>query len=119
MKSVFALSFIASASAFAPVAQRPSTSTRLAEQPENKEDLWTSSKDGPEKSQALPFAARPKILDGTLPADVGFDPFGFAGTDKASLAYMREAEIKHCRLAMLAVVGWVAAEILDKVRLRE
>lgn len=27
---------------------------------------------------------------------------------------MREAEIKHCRLAMLAVVGWPIAELLDK-----
>jgi hypothetical protein len=28
--------------------------------------------------------------------------------------YMREAEIKHCRLAMLAVVGWPLAELFDK-----
>ena len=27
---------------------------------------------------------------------------------------MREAEIKHCRLAMLAVVGWPLAELWDK-----
>lgn len=27
---------------------------------------------------------------------------------------MREAEIKHCRLAMLAVIGWPLAELLDK-----
>ena len=41
-------------------------------------------------------------------------PFGFAGQDMATLAYMREAEIKHCRLAMLAVVGWPLAELFDK-----
>jgi hypothetical protein len=41
-------------------------------------------------------------------------PFGFAGADKASLIYMREAEIKHSRLAMLAVVGWPIAELWDK-----
>ena len=41
-------------------------------------------------------------------------PFGFAGADKASLLYMREAEIKHGRLAMLAVVGWPIAELFDK-----
>lgn len=41
-------------------------------------------------------------------------PFGFAGADKQSLIYMREAEIKHCRLAMLAVVGWPLAELWDK-----
>ena len=32
----------------------------------------------------------------------------------ANLLFMREAEIKHCRLAMLAVVGWPLAELLDK-----
>lgn len=41
-------------------------------------------------------------------------PFGFAGADKQSLIYMREAEIKHSRLAMLAVVGWPLAELWDK-----
>lgn len=43
-----------------------------------------------------------------------FSPFGFAGADKESLIYMREAEIKHSRLAMLAVVGWPIAELWDK-----
>lgn len=69
---------------------------------------------GMEMSKALPFVPRPKLLDGTLPGDVGFDPFGFAGNDMASLMWMREAEIKHGRLAMLAVVGWPLAELLDK-----
>lgn len=32
----------------------------------------------------------------------------------ASLLNMREAEIKHSRLAMLAVVGWPIAELFDK-----
>lgn len=32
----------------------------------------------------------------------------------ATLAYMREAEIKHSRLAMLAVIGWPLAELFDK-----
>lgn len=65
-------------------------------------------------SQALPFAPRPKLLDGTLAGDVGFDPFGLAGDDKDSLVYKREAEIKHGRLAMLAAVGWPFAELFDK-----
>merc|ERR1712151_445575 len=52
--------------------------------------------------------------DGTMAGDVGFDPFNFAGADKASLMYMREAELKHSRLAMLAVVGWPLAELWDK-----
>ena len=40
-------------------------------------------------------------------------PFGFA-QDKETLWYMREAEIKHSRLAMLAAVGWPLAELFDK-----
>ena len=77
-----------SAAAFAPAqSSRQSTSLSMA--------------DG-DKSQALPFLARPKHLDGALAADVGFDPLGFGGGDKASLMNMREAELKHSRLAMLA-----------------
>eukprot|EP00529_Nitzschia_sp_RCC80_P001442 CAMPEP_0113452300 /NCGR_PEP_ID=MMETSP0014_2-20120614/6776_1 /TAXON_ID=2857 /ORGANISM="Nitzschia sp." /LENGTH=237 /DNA_ID=CAMNT_0000343669 /DNA_START=113 /DNA_END=826 /DNA_ORIENTATION=- /assembly_acc=CAM_ASM_000159 len=102
-----------SATAFAPPAsQHTATTTTTAL------NLWgePTEKDGEagQKSQALPFAPRPKLLDGSLAADVGFDPFGFAGADKASLLYMREAEIKHSRLAMLAVVGWPLAELWDK-----
>merc|ERR1712127_833242 len=65
-------------------------------------------------SKALPFAKRPANLDGSFPGDVGFDPFGFGGDSKESLTYMREAEIKHGRLAMLAAVGWPIAELFDK-----
>jgi len=32
---------------------------------------------------------------------------------KLTLQWMREAEIKHCRLAMLAVVGWPLSELLN------
>jgi hypothetical protein len=56
----------------------------------------------------------PNVVSLYTRTQVGFDPFGFAGADKASLNYMREAEIKHSRLAMLAVVGWPLAELLDK-----
>jgi dihydropteroate synthase len=51
-------------------------------------------------SQALPFAERPPALDGSMVGDVGFDPLGFA-KDQENLVNMREAEIKHGRLAML------------------
>ena len=71
----------ASAAAFAPSSQRAAT-TSTSLNAEGKSEM----------SQALPFAPRPKLLDGTLPGDVGFDPFGFAGDDKASLVNQREAE---------------------------
>mmetsp|Transcript_40718 Transcript_40718/g.49554 ORF Transcript_40718/g.49554 Transcript_40718/m.49554 type:complete len:251 (-) Transcript_40718:159-911(-) len=94
---------------------------RLLNAKNNEDDssLWNDEpsigKNGlSDMSRALPFAPRPKLLDGTLAGDVGFDPFGFAGQDKVSLLFMREAEIKHSRLAMLAVVGWPLAELFDK-----
>lgn len=66
----------------------------------------------PKKKVALPakwlpiggFKA-PLTLDGSLAGDVGFDPLGFAKSAK-TLFWMREAEIKHGRLAMLAAIGW-------------
>jgi hypothetical protein len=81
------LTYVGSTSAFvAPVristsaaAQLSSSSSSLA-MIETKDDKM---------SKALPFAQRPKLLDGSMPGDVGFDPFGFGGADKISLINMR------------------------------
>jgi hypothetical protein len=56
-------------------------------------------------SQSLPFLKRPAALTGKLAGDVGFDPLGFA-KDEAELMNLRQAEVKHARLAMLAAAGW-------------
>jgi len=70
-----------------------------------------------------PFPARPPYLDGTYSADVGFDPLGLveregwwwkvagARTPARRVAWMREAEVKHARLAMLAAAGWPLSEL--------
>lgn len=47
-----------------------------------------------------------------LAGDYGFDPLSLAG-DAKTLAWYREAEMKHARLAMLAAVGWPVAEIVN------
>lgn len=60
----------------------------------------------PEMSESLPFMMRPPALDGTMVGDVGFDPLGFAKT-KEDLVNYREAEIKHCRLAMLVSFNFI------------
>ena len=66
------------------------------------------------KAQWIPMNVNaPLMLDGTLAGDVGFDPLGFARS-KSSLYWMREAEIKHARLAMLAAVGWPISELWHK-----
>jgi hypothetical protein len=45
-----------------------------------------------------------------MPGDVGFDPLGLSSAG-IPLGWMREAELKHGRVCMLAVVGWIAADI--------
>lgn len=49
-------------------------------------------------------------MDGTHAGDFGFDPLGLSQSN--DLYVMQEAEARHGRLAMLAVVGWPAAELL-------
>jgi Chlorophyll A-B binding protein len=44
------------------------------------------------------------------PGDYGFDPLGIANT-KPKLKRMREIELKHARIAMLATVGWPISEL--------
>jgi Chlorophyll A-B binding protein len=65
-------------------------------------------------SDSLPFLPRPLLLDRTMPGDVGFDPFNLSGDSEQTLYNMREAEIKHSRLAMLAAIGWPLSELYDK-----
>lgn len=62
-----------------------------------------------EKSKAIPFLKRPPALDGTMAGDIGFDPLLIS--DKWSLAWSREAELKHARVCMLATLGYVAVDL--------
>ena len=66
-----------------------------------------------ERSKALPFLKRPALLDGSMAGDYGFDPLGLSEINGVGidLYWLREAEIKHCRLSMMAVLGnvWVEA----------
>ena len=61
-------------------------------------------------SIALPFLPRPAALDGSHAGDYGFDPLGLS--EKLDFYAMQEAEVRHARLAMLAVVGWPMSELL-------
>mmetsp|Transcript_12166 Transcript_12166/g.18467 ORF Transcript_12166/g.18467 Transcript_12166/m.18467 type:complete len:236 (+) Transcript_12166:77-784(+) len=63
-------------------------------------------------SKAIPFMRRPPLLKGEYPGDVGFDPLELAKTKEDLMKY-REAEVKHCRLAMLAALGWPVSELFD------
>lgn len=116
MKAVVALAFLlGTASAFAPAMRanvRSMKSVRFAEEaPATTEEEAAPEPvpEPPKMSKALPFMQQPAALDGTMAGDVGFDPFGF--TELFPLEWLREAEIKHGRIAQLAVVGFAATDL--------
>jgi hypothetical protein len=62
-----------------------------------------------QSSPAIPFLKKPANLDESLPGYVGFDPLGCATI--ADVKFLQEAEIKHGRVAMLAVLGSIVQDI--------
>jgi hypothetical protein len=58
----------------------------------------------------MPMLKRPSKLDGTHAGDYGFDPLGL--TESFDLYTMMEAEVRHARLAMIAVVAWPLSELV-------
>lgn len=122
MKLITSALLASTVSAFAP-AQQKTSSTAL-----NADRMWDKMVDPTERSKAVPFLPRPINLDGSMVGDVGFDPFYLSSIQKdfsgfiqpnqwedkgeglPTLYWMREAELKHGRVAMLAWAGWVAVD---------
>jgi len=75
--------------------------------PETTEEEAEAPPPAVEYSESLPFLVRRASLgpNGKYVGDVGFDPLGF--TEIFPIEWLREAEIKHCRVTMLAFVGFV------------
>eukprot|EP00522_Entomoneis_paludosa_P013686 CAMPEP_0172443334 /NCGR_PEP_ID=MMETSP1065-20121228/3618_1 /TAXON_ID=265537 /ORGANISM="Amphiprora paludosa, Strain CCMP125" /LENGTH=199 /DNA_ID=CAMNT_0013193543 /DNA_START=31 /DNA_END=630 /DNA_ORIENTATION=- len=92
MKTAILAALISSAAAFAP-AQKAASSTAL----------------NAEMSKAVPFLTAPKNTAGWV-GDVGFDPLGFS--DNFDMKFLREAEIKHGRISMMATLGFVLQEYM-------
>eukprot|EP00548_Thalassiothrix_antarctica_P006107 CAMPEP_0194134082 /NCGR_PEP_ID=MMETSP0152-20130528/4154_1 /TAXON_ID=1049557 /ORGANISM="Thalassiothrix antarctica, Strain L6-D1" /LENGTH=204 /DNA_ID=CAMNT_0038829623 /DNA_START=57 /DNA_END=671 /DNA_ORIENTATION=- len=92
MKLAVLSTLVASTAAFAPAAKSTTASTQLYAASET------------DMSPSMPFLVKPKNLDGWV-GDVGFDPIGFA--DWFDMKWLREAEIKHGRVSMLATLGFV------------
>ena len=59
----------------------------------------------------LPFLLKPPALGGSMIGDVGFDPVGFA--ESYDRNWLREAELKHGRVSMLAAVGFLSSEYVN------
>merc|ERR1719199_1079649 len=60
------------------------------------------------KSKALPFLESPAHLEGMI-GNAGFDPMGLSTPQ--NIKWMREAELKHGRMCMLAWTGYVVVDL--------
>lgn len=94
------------------VMHRRAVASMCAPPPPVAEPVSLAEEDVPPPPPPLPKIKTMMVGDGTLAGDMNFDPLGFAKTSD-SLAWMREAEIKHSRLAMLAALGWPVSEFLN------
>ena len=96
MKLVAALcaSFLGVASAFAPSSLSSSTKATA---------LYG------EKSPAMPFLPYPEAVRGYIGDDIAFDPLGLS--NYFPMDYLRESEIKHGRICMLAIVGYITVDL--------
>ena len=100
MQALLLFAFLANAFAFVPQTSRPSSSSL-------KMAVGDSA-----MSKSVPFLVKPKNLDGLVGSEE-FDPFGFAET--FDIKFLREAELKHARIAMLATVGWLVQVSLHNI----
>ncbi|KAL3161365.1 Photosystem I chlorophyll a/b-binding protein 3-1, chloroplastic [Trebouxia sp. C0010 RCD-2024] len=79
--------------------------SQIVEKTDRKEDLLFFASD-----QSLSY------LDGTLPADYGFDPLGLSDPEGAGgfvdPDWLRYSEVIHCRWAMLGAAGMIIPEML-------
>jgi len=94
MKLPLIATFAASAAAFVPTSNKVESSALLAVK---------------EKSGALPFLPYPENLRGYVGEEIGFDPLRVS--DYFPMDYLREAELKHSRIAMLAITGFIAVDL--------
>jgi len=60
------------------------------------------------KSRALPWSESPEHLDGMI-GNAGFDPLALSTPQ--NIKWMREAELKHGRMCMLAWAGYVTVDL--------
>eukprot|EP00445_Apocalathium_hangoei_P009859 CAMPEP_0203872120 /NCGR_PEP_ID=MMETSP0359-20131031/19084_1 /ASSEMBLY_ACC=CAM_ASM_000338 /TAXON_ID=268821 /ORGANISM="Scrippsiella Hangoei, Strain SHTV-5" /LENGTH=814 /DNA_ID=CAMNT_0050790805 /DNA_START=54 /DNA_END=2499 /DNA_ORIENTATION=+ len=63
-----------------------------------------------ERSASLPFLPKPAGLKGLVGEEVGFDPLAFAETFDPR--WLREAELKHGRVSMVATLGFAAQQFI-------
>mmetsp|Transcript_10876 Transcript_10876/g.32070 ORF Transcript_10876/g.32070 Transcript_10876/m.32070 type:complete len:100 (-) Transcript_10876:333-632(-) len=70
---------------------------------------WTFPKTHP---PPLTQVAMRTLREGYLPGDLGFDPMGLKPKGEAELLAMQNKELNNGRLAMLAIAGMTAQELV-------
>ena len=90
------ISLIVSSASYAPALRSTAPVVQRAAAPTMK------------KSEALPFMEEPAHLAGMI-GNVGFDPLSLSTPQ--NIKWMREAELKHGRMTMLAWTGYVAVDL--------
>jgi len=94
MKTFVLASLLCSAAAFAPAqVSKAAKSTSLSA----------------EKMPSMPFLPYPEACRGYIGDDIAFDPLGLS--NYFPMDYLRESEIKHGRIAMLAIVGYITVDL--------
>merc|ERR1719412_72493 len=64
---------------------------------------------GYKMSKSVPFLPVSPALEGYVGEEDGFDPMGVSLA--IDIRWLREAELKHGRVCMLATVGWIATDL--------
>jgi hypothetical protein len=62
----------------------------------------------------FPGSKLPAHLDGGVPGDYGFDPLSL-GEDALKLRWYQQAELVHCRFAMLGAVGILVPDMFKSI----
>jgi hypothetical protein len=60
-----------------------------------------------------PSEAMRTLREAYLPGDLGFDPLGMKPTDEVAFKAMQDKELNNGRLAMIAVAGMCAQEVVS------
>ncbi|KAL9139837.1 Photosystem I chain B-like [Amphidinium carterae] len=60
-------------------------------------------------SAAVPYLTYPERLEGWVGGEKGFDPL--RTSDIIDVYWLREAELKHGRICMLATLGWISVDV--------
>jgi|ERR1712216_470315 len=115
LRTVALAAAAATASAFAPASVLPRATQRVAATSAPKMQLY---EDGVQQGASVTASyigwknlERPtsEAFDGTWAGDVGFDPLGIS--DLIDVRWLREAELKHGRVCMLAATGMIVQDV--------